>query len=253
MTLRSRTIVSIALLSLAGAAPVAGAADTPHKSKDFAFQSHGTAINPSAAGDPEDPTSHEDFPFTIADDEENGSINVHLEWTNPADDWDLYVYRKSPGGQLQTIGQSAGGAPSTEENAVADSQGIPMRPGAYVVRVINYAAAVPDFNGTVRFGDFIPYNQIPIARLSAPKRVKKGKVVKLDASASHDPDGTIKNYAFDLDGNGSIDTDNGNKPVLKRVLKPGVHHIAVRVTDDKGLRAFANRTVRVGGKKHKKH
>jgi hypothetical protein len=251
MRLSSRTILAVALLSLAGVAPAAGAADKPHKSADFAFHSKGTAINPSATGDPEDPTSHEDFPFTIGNDEENGTINVHLEWTNPADDWDLYVYRKSASGQLQTIGQSAGGAPSTEENAVADSQGIPMKPGAYVVRVINYAAAVPDFSGTVKFGAFLPYNQIPIARLSAPKHVKKGKVVKLDASASHDPDGTIKKYAFDLDGNGSVETSNGNKPVLKRVLKPGVHHIAVRVTDDRGLRAFANRTVRVGGKKHK--
>ena len=241
-----RILVLTALMALAAVAPAAAGT-----TKDFAFQSHGKAITPSAtADDPNDPTTFEDFPFTIGPDDENGTINVHIGWSNPADDWDLYVYRKS-GTQLQTIGQSASAPPGNEENAVADSQGIPMKPGSYVVRVVNYTAVLPDFTGTVKFGQFLPYNQIPIARLSAPKRVKKGKKVKLDASASHDPDGTIKSYAFDLDGNGSVETKNGNNPILKRVLSPGVHHIAVRVIDDKGLRAFANRTVRVGGKKHK--
>lgn len=245
MTSTMRTTLSVVGLCLVAAAPAAAGT-----TKDFSFQSHGKAITPVATGDPNDPTTYEDFPFTIRPDDENGTINAHVEWSNPADDWDLYIYRKS-GSHLQTIGQSASAPPGNEENAVADSQGIPMKPGPYVVRVVNYTAVLPDFTGTVKFGAFLPYNQIPIARLSAPKHVKKGKVVKLDASASHDPDGTIKKYAFDLDGNGSVETSNGNKPVLKRVLKPGVHHIAVRVTDDRGLRAFANRTVRVGGKKHK--
>jgi hypothetical protein len=250
VTLRARVVaaaLAVAVpLALAGAASEAAA---PHKSKDFAFHSKGTAINPQATGDPNDPTTFEDFPFTIKDGEQNGTINVHLQWANPADDWDLYVYRKS-GTKLQTIGQSAGGAPSTEENAVADSQGIPWKAGQYVVRVVNYAAVVPNFDGTVKFGSFEPYNAIPIARLSAKKHVKKGKPVTLDASASHDPDGTIKNYAFDLDGNGSMDVNNGKRPRLTRVLGPGVHHVAVRVTDNEGLRAYANRTVVVGKRKH---
>jgi PKD domain-containing protein len=233
-------------LALAGGA----AAKT---TKDFTFTSKGTAVGHSATQGSDDPTTYEDFPFTIGSDEENGTINVHIDWGNPADDWDLYVYRKGAGNKLQTIGQSAGGAPGNEENAVADSQGLPWKAGGYVVRVVNYAAALPDFKGTAKFGAFIPYNAIPIARLSAPKRVKKGKTVTLDASASHDPDGTIKSYAFDLDGNGSMEVSNGSQPVLKRVLSPGVHHVAVRVIDDKGLRAFANRTVVVGKKKHKKH
>ena len=241
MTVTARTLLAAALASLAAAAPAAAGT-----TKDFSFESGGKAITPAAtADDPNDPTTFEDFPFTIGENDENGSINVHIEWSSPADDWDLYVYRKS-GNQLQTIGQSASAPPGNEENAVADSQGIPMKPGSYVVRVVNYTAVLPDFTGTVKFGVFTPYNQIPIARLSAPKHVKKGKKVKLDASASHDPDGTIKSYAFDLDGNGSMETKNGNNPVLKRVLKSGVHHIAVRVIDNKGLRAFANRTVRVG-------
>jgi PKD domain len=236
----------VAVLALAAALGIVAAPVAAKTSQNRTYHSKGTAVSPSATGDPNDPTSHEDFPFTIKPGEKNGTINVHLEWTNPADDWDLYVYRKGTGGKLQTIGQSAGGAPSNEENAVADSQGIPWRAGSYVIRVVNYAATIPQFDVSLRFGAFVPYNRIPIARLKAPKHVKEGKRVTLDASKSRDPDGTIKNYAFDLDGNGSLEANNGRRPRLRRVLEPGVHHVAVRVTDNKGLHAYANRTVVVG-------
>lgn len=233
---------AVAAVTLAGGASDAAMAK---KTKDFAFQSKGTAINPQATGEPTDPTTYEDFPFTIKSDELNGTINVHIDWLSPADDWDLYVYRKK-NGKLQTIGQGASAPPGNEENAVADSQGIPWKAGQYVVRVVNYTAVVPNFSGTVKFGPFQPYNQIPIAKLSAKKHVKQGKPVTLDASASHDPDGTIRSYRFDLDGNGSMEVNNGKRPRLTRVLKPGTHHVAVRVTDNEGLRAYANKTIVVG-------
>jgi hypothetical protein len=63
-------------------------------------------------------------------------------------------------------------------------------------------------------------------------------------------------YAFDLDGDGAIDVDNGANPVLTRVLPNGVNYVAVRVIDNGGLRAFDNATVTVkkskAKKKHKK-
>jgi PKD domain len=243
-----RGATTAAILALASTVAFAAPA-LAKTSQNRTYHSKGTAVNPSATGDPNDPTSHEDFAFAIKPGEKNGTINVHLEWTNPADDWDLFVYRKAAGGTLQTIGSSAGGAPSNEENAVADSQGIPWRAGSYVIRVVNYAAAIPQFDVSLRFGAFIPYNRIPIARLKAKKHVKEGKPVTLDASASRDPDGRIKNYSFDLDGNGSMEVNNGSRARLTRVLKSGVHHVAVRVTDNEGLRAFANRTVIVGKSK----
>lgn len=244
MTRRALVAVLATAAALAAGASPAGAKTT----KSFSFQSSGKAINPQATGSETDPTTYEDFPFTIKPGERNGTINVNIHWTSPADDWDLYVYRKK-GTKLQTIGQSASAPPGTEENAVADSQGIPWKPGPYVVRVVNYTAVLPDFEGTVRFGPFVPYNRIPIARLKAKKHVKKGDPVTLDASASRDPDGTIVNYAFDLDGNGSMEVNNGKRARLTRVLKPGVHYVAVRVTDNKGLKAFANRAIVVGKSK----
>ena len=238
------------MVLLAGAAlvavavPGAGAAGAK-RTKDFTFKSNGTAVSPSAVGDPNAPTSHEDFVFKIAPTDKDGSLNVRVDWQNPADDWDLYVYRKGSNGQLQTVGSSAGGPPSTEEDSVSDGQGLPMKAGTYVIRVVNYAASVPNFTGSVRFGPYTPYNKSPIAKLKVAKHVKQGKKVKLDASKSRDPDGSIANYSFDLDGNGSMETNNGKKPILRTVLPVGVHHVAVRVRDNKGLRAYATRTVRV--------
>ncbi|MEA2399199.1 MAG: hypothetical protein QOK25_2755 [Thermoleophilaceae bacterium] len=231
-------------LALAGSA---FAKTTPN----FNLTSNGTAVSQGAVVGAGAAGSYQDFPFTIAGDEADGDISVHIDWVNPADDFDLYIYRKGPGNELETVGSSAGAPPSTEENAVAQSQGVPITPGQYVIRVQNYASTVPNFKGTAHFGVFTPPNEIPIAKLAAPATVKAGRKVRLDASASHDPDGSIANYAFDLDGNGSVEVNNGNNPVLSRALSPGLHHVAVRVTDNKGLRAFANRDV-VVQKKHKK-
>lgn len=242
----------MAIATLAVALGTAAGVDAKTTPK-FTFQSDGSAVQQGAVIGAGQPGTFENFPFTIANDEADGDISVHLEWSNPADDWDLYLYRKGPGGELETVGSSAGGAPSTEENAVAQSQGVSLTPGQYVIQVQNYAAAAPSFNGTANFGVFTPPNEIPLAKLSAPSTVKSGKKVRLDASASHDPDGSIANYAFDLNGDGSMEVNNGNNPVLSRKLTAGTHYVAVRVTDNKGLRAFANRTIVVRkAKKHKK-
>src|SRR6185503_11765393 len=70
--------------------------------------------------------------------------------------------------------------------------------------------------------------------------------VTLDASGSRDPDGTITDYAWDLDGDGSMETDTHGSATLVHAFNRGVHHLAVRVTDDKGARAYANATITVG-------
>jgi hypothetical protein len=186
-----------------------------------------------------------DIPVTIAPDEANGHMSVEVHWSNPFDDFDLYVYRKTASGEEQ-VGSSAGAPPSTSEQTVIDAQGTdPIPPGAYIVRVNNYAATSPDFSGVVKFSPFKLPNAKPVARLKAVKTVKKGKPSVLDASGSRDSDGKISNYAWDLDGDGAIETNGGTKAVLRHKFSAGVHHVTVRVTDNKGKRAYATRTVRV--------
>jgi hypothetical protein len=58
-------------------------------------------------------------------------------------------------------------------------------------------------------------NREPVAALSlSPARVAGGQQVTLDASGSRDPEGLQLRYAWDLDGNGSFETDGGTSPTI---------------------------------------
>jgi hypothetical protein len=232
--------ITIAVLLLAPASALA------KKTAYFTYKSTGKANVPGAAAGGTDGT-FEDFPFTIAADDSDGQVSIEVHWANPADDWDLVVYKKNSTGGLDQVGSSAGGPPSTSEATTVSQQGSnPVAPGDYVIRVNNYAATSPDFEGSVKFTDFAgPPNQRPVAKLKAPSKALAGKAIKLDASGSSDPDGQVVSYAWDLDGDGTMETDGGSSPTLKHAFKAGVYHPSVRVTDNKGRRAYATRTIRV--------
>jgi hypothetical protein len=232
--------IAFALLLVAPASALAG------KTADFTYKSTGKAAAPGAVAGTGADGTFEDVPFTIAAGDTDGQVSIEVHWANQADDFDLYVYKKNSTGGLDQVGSSAGGPPSTSESTTISQQGSdPVAPGAYVIRIQNYAATSSDFAGVVKFTQFAVPNQKPVAALKAPKAVTVGKATKLDASGSRDPDGTIANYAWDLDGDGSIETDGGSSPILSHKFSVGVHHVTVRVTDDKGKRAYATRTVRV--------
>jgi hypothetical protein len=230
-------------LALALLVPAAALGKT---TPDKSYKSSGKAVGQSAVLGSDDPSTFEDFPVTIAPDEADGHMSVEVHWSNPFDDFDLYVYKKNSTGGLDQVGSSAGGPPSTSEQTTIDAQGSsPIAPGDYVVRVSNYASTSTDFSGVVKFAEFKVPNARPGARLKSVKTVKAGKASTLDASGSRDSDGSIVNYAFDLDGDGSIETNNGASKVLRHRFSVGVHHVTVRVTDNGGKRAYATRTVRV--------
>jgi hypothetical protein len=213
---------------------------------NFTYKSTGKAAAPgSVAGTGADGT-FEDVPVTVAADDSDGQMSVEVHWGNPADDWDLYVYKKNSTGGLDQVGSSAGAPPSQSEATTVSQQGSdPLPPGDYVVRVQNYAATSPDFEGSVKFTEFKLPNKPPTAKLKAPKKSVGGKTVKLDASGSSDPDGSIDHYRWDLDGDGAMEVDGGTTPTLKHKFKAGVYHVAVQVTDNNGRRAYATRTIRV--------
>ncbi|MEA2386068.1 MAG: hypothetical protein QOJ22_242 [Thermoleophilaceae bacterium] len=90
-------------------------------------------------------------------------------------------------------------------------------------------------------------NKPPVAVLThAPARVRTGEPVNFDASGSSDPDGTIENYAWDLDGDGTFETDTGASPHASTAYADdGVHTAAVKVTDDEGKTGLAVDSVTV--------
>ena len=74
----------------------------------------------------------EELPFTVkgpADGVDNGRMTVHVEWSSPDTDWDLYVI--GPDGRVVT--QSASLGDTTEDATLFDPP-----PGEYRLHVVNY-------------------------------------------------------------------------------------------------------------------
>jgi hypothetical protein len=90
-------------------------------------------------------------------------------------------------------------------------------------------------------------NRDPIASLSAsPAAVAGGREVSFDASASNDPEGLQLRYVWDLDGNGSFETDGGTSPTTKRAYSgTTTFNARVRVSDPHGGSAVGSAPVSV--------
>jgi hypothetical protein len=242
-----RRAVLGAVLVFALAVPAATAKTT----RNFTFQSSGKAVQFGVLFGTGADGTYEDFPVTIKPDERNGAFTVGLLWNNPADDWDLYVYQKI-GNQTEQVGSSTSGAPGTEEQATIQPQGEgPVEAGQYIVRVQNYSSADPNFRGVGKFSPFTEPNRRPRARLKVRRRASSRKRVRLNASRSSDPDGRIVSYAFDLDGDGSMERVS-KKPRIRHRFRPGRHRIGLRVTDNQGARAYTNATINVYKAKRKR-
>jgi hypothetical protein len=70
----------------------------------------------------------------------------------------------------------------------------------------------------------------------SPNPAFTGQRVTFDGSTSRDPDGVITGYRWDLDGDGSFETDTGPRPTVSRSY-PRATTVAVRlrVIDDDGI------------------
>jgi Tol biopolymer transport system component len=80
----------------------------------------------------------------------------------------------------------------------------------------------------------------------SPDRPLAGEIVSLDASTSSDPDGGIARYEWDLDGDGSFETDTDQSPIASRFYpKVGTITVGLRVTDHDLNRSTATRPLTV--------
>ena len=105
---------------------------------------------------------------------------------------------------------SVDGGPYTGGDSPTFDQSFPKQ-GTHVVSLrvtdLDGASDVAEVTVDVR-------NRAPTARLalSAPPAAR-GQVTTFDTSVSSDPDGTIAHYQWDLDGNGSFETDGSDFPL----------------------------------------
>jgi Concanavalin A-like lectin/glucanases superfamily/PKD domain len=91
--------------------------------------------------------------------------------------------------------------------------------------------------------------QPPTASFTAnPNPAVIGGSIHYDASLSSDTDGSVVKYEWDLDGNGSFETNTGSTAAADRVYgAPGTFDIGLRVTDNSGVTATATVPVTING------
>jgi YD repeat-containing protein len=99
-----------------------------------------------------------------------------------------------------------------------------------------------------------PYNNPPVAVLTIdPSSGEKPLTVNFDASDSHDPDGTIVNYEWDLDGDGAFSEAGeesnalGGSTATFTYTESGEYLAAMRVTDDELAQSTATESISITG------
>jgi len=89
----------------------------------------------------------------------------------------------------------------------------------------------------------VDLNDPPVAEAGGPYVTDEGTSVLLDASASHDPDGMIVSYTWDLDDDGEFDDAVG--PTTLFAARHGTYDVHVQVIDDQGAPDTDSATVTV--------
>ncbi|MDD5542571.1 MAG: PPC domain-containing protein, partial [Acidobacteriia bacterium] len=82
----------------------------------------------------------DNYSLTIVSANTGDVVDIAITWTNPANDFDLYVYDSK--GNL--VGSSTGGAPETEEKVT-----IAAIPGTYTVTTLEFTVVASNYTGTV--------------------------------------------------------------------------------------------------------
>jgi YD repeat-containing protein len=90
-------------------------------------------------------------------------------------------------------------------------------------------------------------NRPPVSSFTAtPSSINTGQTVSFDGSASSDAEGPIAKYEWDLDGNGSYETDTGATATTSRAYpSAGSVDVKLRVTDGNAVTATSTKTVTV--------
>jgi hypothetical protein len=120
-----------------GGAVVEKLDDTPSREDTF------TGGGPSPDNQPA--SSSQDRDFTVTPEDQATAVKIDVSWGTP-EDYDVEVYRKEADGTLTQVGTSGNG-PGTPEQVILT--GDKATPGNYVLRVVNFAAAVGTWTAKV--------------------------------------------------------------------------------------------------------
>lgn len=91
-------------------------------------------------------------------------------------------------------------------------------------------------------------NQSPSAAFTySPASPAANETVTFDASASDDADGTVVEYRWDFDDDGTFDVSQASPTTTHTFAAAGDHIVNLQVVDDDGATGESSRTVTVGG------
>jgi PKD repeat protein len=166
--------------------------------------------------------------FTVSDSNPfvNGEILFASDASDPDGDAVTYAWDFDNDGSTDSVARNPTHSYTTtgEKRAVlrvTDSCGATSDP------------AVRDI--TVR-GPLVPGNASPVADFSyLPRDIQAGDPVSF-LSSSYDPDGSLREQAWDLDGDGQFDDGRG-KEVIYTYARAGAKPVRLQVTDSAGVTA----------------
>lgn len=111
------------------------------------------------------------------------------------------------------------------------------------VTVVDTAGATASASDTVQVTSA---NTAPAADLThSPSNPAVGETVTFDASGSSDPDGSIVEYRWDVDGDGSVEATTTGATRTHSYGSTGDYSVTVTVVDDASATASATDTVQV--------
>jgi dipeptidyl aminopeptidase/acylaminoacyl peptidase len=137
-----------------------------------------------------------------------------------------------PDGRIARYAWDLDGNGSYETRGPTVSRSFPVS-GTVAVRL---QVTDHDGNASQTSEDVRVLDRAPAASFAASRNpVYRGDPVTFDASSSTDVDGRIVRYEWDLDGDGSFETDTASVPrVTHAYSRTGTVRVALRVADDRG-------------------
>ncbi len=124
-----------------------------------------------------------------------------------------------------------------------------LAPGAAAGRA-NYVRLrlleTADASSYIDFSELSVYgNALPVVALATPASGRVGQAVTLSAAGGFDPDGAIVGYAWDFDGNGTIDRNTATPTTSYAYGRAGSFRATVTAVDNKGGRNGSARTIAI--------